>query len=170
MQQFLFNIHHSLSYAAEAYSSDTTGKLPDMLLGSIPEAKAGVTARHILALMWKIESECALYNTPIIGHSTDSAANALAALIRLNSPSTYYNHMEHVVYSSLDFLGLPRDDFMFLAPFLRASYPSIAYPCWDRSGRTAVRNLMNTGINIVAEVLPSMTGACNFQEYRIAIF
>lgn len=57
---------------------------------------------------------------------------------------------------------------MFLAPILRASYPSIAHPCWDHSGRTVVRNLMNTRINTVADVLQSI-GACNIQEYRIAM-
>ena len=41
-------------FAAEAYSfnlSDTTGKLPDLLTGSIPESKNGVTGDHILALI-----------------------------------------------------------------------------------------------------------------------
>ena len=35
----------------------------------------------------------------------------------------------------------------------RAPYPSIAYPCWDHSGRTVVRNLMNENITIVCGIL-----------------
>ena len=43
--------------------------------------------------------------------------------------------------------------FVYFAPILR-KYPSVAYPCWDHSGRTSIRNLMNEKIKIVAEVLP----------------
>ena len=56
---------------------------------------------------------------------------------------------------------------MFFAPLLRVSNASIAYPCWDHSGRTVLRNLMNARISIVAEVLP-MVGACTYQECKIA--
>ena len=34
---------------------DTTGEHADILLGFIPEAKAGVTGEHILALMFESE-------------------------------------------------------------------------------------------------------------------
>ena len=34
---------------------DTTGKTPDILTGSIPESKSGVTGDHILALMLEFE-------------------------------------------------------------------------------------------------------------------
>ena len=54
--------------------------------------------------------------------------------------------------------------FVFYAPILR-EIPPIAYPCWDHSGRTAIRNLMNENIfKIVCEVLPSG----NIQKYLFA--
>ena len=55
--------------------------------------------------------------------------------------------------------------FVFHAPILR-EFPSIAYPCWDHSGRTPIRNLMNQKIKIVAEVLPQ--SAENIQKYSLA--
>ena len=65
-----------------------------------------------------------------------------------------------------NFLGLPRKDFTFFAPFLRPRFPSIAYPCWDHSSRTSVRNLMNSNISIVAGILPS--GEDKVQRYSVA--
>ena len=168
MQQYVLNVRQKNLYAAEAYSfniSDISGKLSDILLGSIPVAKVGVTANHILALMWQVEKYMVAGNIPLIGHSTDSASNSLGALICLNSPSTYYKHLDGAVYNSVQFLGLDRADFVFFAPILRNPFPSIAYPCWDHSGRTVLRNLMNMNIMIVAEVLPDANG---FQEYKVA--
>jgi len=52
-------------YAAEAYSFDlvdTTGKTPDLLTGSIPEATSGVTASHIYALMLAVEEKASTHN------------------------------------------------------------------------------------------------------------
>ena len=85
-----------------------------------------------------------------MGHCTDSAANALNALIKLASPSTYTRKLPA---HPLQFVGLPIKNFTFYAPFLRQGYPSIAYPCWDHSGRTVVKNLMNENITIVSGVL-----------------
>ena len=42
------------SYAPEAYSfnlADISGKLPDVLIGSIPQAHSGITGSHVLAMM-----------------------------------------------------------------------------------------------------------------------
>uniref|UniRef100_A0A1X7T1T9 Uncharacterized protein n=1 Tax=Amphimedon queenslandica TaxID=400682 RepID=A0A1X7T1T9_AMPQE len=36
-------------------------------------------------------------------------------------------------------------------PIIRKGYPSIAYPCWNHLSRTAVCNLLNIKISIVAE-------------------
>ena len=43
----------------------------------------------------------------------------------------------------IEFIGLQRNDFSFFAPILCPNYPIIAYPCWDHSSWTSVRNLMN---------------------------
>ena len=56
---------------------------PDLLIGSIPEAISGVTRDHILSLMLEIEKQCFEFNLPLIGHCTDSAANSLNVLIKL---------------------------------------------------------------------------------------
>ena len=53
--------------------------------------------------------------------------------------------------------------FVFYASILR-EVPSITYPCWDHSGRTSIRNLMNENIKIVCEVLPPG----NIQKYSFA--
>ena len=45
-QDHVLQVRNQGAYAAGAYSfnlSDTTGKLPDVLIGSIPESKTGVT-------------------------------------------------------------------------------------------------------------------------------
>ena len=45
-QWYIFSVRKNDEYAAEAYLfnfSDTTGEYPDVLVGSIPEAKSGVT-------------------------------------------------------------------------------------------------------------------------------
>ena len=54
VQKYIFKVRQTNAYAAEAYTfnlGDTTGEHADILLGSIPEAKAGVTGEHILALI-----------------------------------------------------------------------------------------------------------------------
>ena len=78
------------------------------------------------------------------------------------SPTTYSK-----LGFPLKFLGLNMKNFVFFAPFIRSSFPSIAYPCWDHSGRTSIRNLMNVNIKIVAEVLPS-SGADSTAKYSLA--
>ena len=80
IQDHVLQVRNQGAYAAEAYSfnlSDTTGKLQDVLIGSIPESKSGVTGNHILALMLAFEQACSKYSVPLIGHCTDSAAYAL---------------------------------------------------------------------------------------------
>ena len=72
----------------------------------------------------------------------------LSGLVKFASPSTYAE-------LEVTFVGLKRQDFSLYAPMLRPNYPSIAYPCWDHSSRTAVRNLMNGNISIVSEILES---------------
>lgn len=80
------------------------------MVGSIPEAISGVTAGHILALMLEVEKRARKHNIPLIGHCTDSASNALNALIKLASPSTYacsnvffWDSVEKVLLSLLPF-------------------------------------------------------------------
>lgn len=149
VQDYVLSVRASNRLAAEAYSFDfvdTTGKHSDMLIGSIPEATSGVTGEHIYSIMIEVEKHCAHYGVPLVGHCTDSASNALNVLIKLASPTTFLCEL------SVKFVGLPRQDFIFYAPVLRTGYPSIAYPCWDHSGRTVLRNLMNKKITIVASV------------------
>ena len=98
--------------------------------------------------MMEVEKHSGNHTLPLIGHCTDSASNALNALVKLASPATYSK-----LKSPLNFLGLPMDNFVF-APVIHSSFPSIAYPCWDHSGRTSICNLMNENIKIVAKVLP----------------
>ena len=94
-------------YAAEAYSfnlSDTTGKLPDILIGSIPESANAVTGDHILALMLEVERRAEKCSLPLVGHCTDSASNALNALIFLASPLMYSPIIAELFWSGLLFL------------------------------------------------------------------
>ena len=164
IQNYVLNVREKKAFAAEAYSfnlSDTTGTLPDTLTGSIPESTCGVTGDHILALILEFERKAAKYNLPLIGHCTDSASNALNRLIFLASPSTY-----NLPGVSLNFIGLPRNDYCSFSPFLRRTYPSIAYPCWDHSGRTVLRNLMNIRLTIVCGQIDQNTAG--FQQYLTA--
>lgn len=90
LHDYILSVRENNRYAAEAYSFDlvdTTGKLPDMLLGSIPEATSGVTASHIYSLMLEVEQKAKLHNLSIVGHCTDSALNALNALLKLATPT-----------------------------------------------------------------------------------
>ena len=164
IQKYILDVRKTSSYAAEAYSfnlGDTTGEYADILLGSIPEAKSGVTGEHILALMLECEKWSLTYGLPVVGHCTDSASNALSALIMLASPSTYSN-MNKIPM----FIGLSMPDYCFFAPILRPPYPAIAYPCWDHSGRTVIRNLMSENITIVCGILPN--GGDGMQCYQVA--
>lgn len=70
------------------------------------------------------------------------ASNALNALIKLASPSTYACNMY--------FPWLRREGVALFAPFLKDKYPSIAIPCWDHSSRTSLRNLMNMKLTVTA--------------------
>ena len=79
MFEYISKVHANDLYAAEAYSIDsvdTTGKMSDMLIGSMPEAKNGVTGLHIFALMMQLENHSSKYVLPLIGHCTDSASNS----------------------------------------------------------------------------------------------
>ena len=86
VQEYVFSVRAKGNYAAEAYSLDlvdTTGELPDIMLGSFPEATSGVTASHLYAVMLEVERKAAAHNVSLIGHCTDSASNSLDALIKL---------------------------------------------------------------------------------------
>ena len=166
IQAHVYEVRKNNAYGAEAYSfnlSDTTNEYSDMLVGSFPEAHSGVTGDHIFALMLEVEKYAIRHNLPLIGHCTDSAANALKGLVKLATPSTY---MDHCPTHSIKFIGLPLPNFVFYAPFLRSEYPSIAYPCWDHSARTVVRNLMNSNITIVCGELTN--SGDGMQCYRTA--
>ena len=161
VETYILTVRKNNQYAAEAYSlnlCDTTGVLDDINIGCIPEAKKGVTGSHIFALMLEIEKQAKCHSLSLVGHCTDSAGNSLCALVKLASPSTFQNFDCHI-----KFVGLKIKGFVFYAPILR-EVPSIAYPCWDHSGRTSIRNLMNENIKIVCEVLP----AGNIQKYSFA--
>ena len=52
---------------------DTTGKVANLLVGSIPEATSGVTASHIFAVMLEVEKKllttmCPLWDIAQIQH------------------------------------------------------------------------------------------------------
>lgn len=123
VQEYILSVGADNRYAAEAYSFDwvdTTGKLPDKIIGSIPEAKSGVTGSHIFALM--LEADKRAYKLPLVGHCTDSASNSLNALLKLATPAQY------LVDEGVSSLGLSFEDFFLYAPFFRDVYPTIAYP------------------------------------------
>ena len=126
IKNYVPKVRHSKSYAPEAYSfnlADTSGKLPDLLVGSIPQAHSGITGCHILAMILIVEKQAHSHNLPLVGHCTDSASNALSGLLKLASPSTYSEAGIEVT-----FVGLQRNDYCFFAPMLRPKYPTIAYP------------------------------------------
>ena len=152
VQEYVLSVRAKGNYAAEAYSLDlvdTTGKSPDIMLGSFPEATSGVTASHLYAVMLEVEHKAAAHNVSLIGHCTDSASNSLNALIKLATPSGY------LVTHKISFLGLKLKGYHLFAPFFRNNYPSIAYACWDHSGRTVLRNLTNQNRTIIAEIQES---------------
>lgn len=163
IQHYVLDVRKRNAYASEAYSynlSDTSGHYPDVLTGSIPEARSGVTGAHVLAQMMEVEKKSYSMKLPLIGHCTDSAANALKGLIMLASPSTFSQGID------IRYIGLPIDNFCFFAPIFRPPYASIAYPCWDHSARTVVRNLMNENISIVSEKLSGFKDG--LQHYKTA--
>ena len=114
VQGYVLSVRAKGNYAAEAYSLDlvdTTGELPDIMLGSFAEATSGVTASHLYAIMLEVERKVAAYNVSLIGHCTDSASNSLNALIKLATPTGY------LVKHKISFLGLKLKGFYLYAPF-----------------------------------------------------
>ena len=65
----------------------------------------------------------------------------------LATPSTYSN-----LNKIPALIGLSLPNYCFFAPILRPPYPAMAYPCWDHSGRTVIRNLMSENISIVCGI------------------
>ena len=107
--EYISKVRTNDLYAAEAYSIDfvdTTGKMSDMLIGSIPEAKNGVTGLHIFALMMQVENRSSKYALPLIGHCTDSASNSLRALVTLATPKSYQQLQRKVRFIGLPMTGL----------------------------------------------------------------
>ena len=106
--KYICKVQTNSKYAAEAYSIDfvdTTGKLPDLLIGSIPESNSGVTNAYIFALMMMIEKQSKPHNI----HCTDSAGNSLQGLVRLATPSNY-----EVMDGRVKSLGLTMEEFVFM--------------------------------------------------------
>ena len=63
VHQYVLSVRSEKTFASEAYSfnlSDTSGKLPDVMAGSIPESRQGVTGDHILALILEESSNAQL--------------------------------------------------------------------------------------------------------------
>lgn len=113
IQDYVLSVRQNHRYAAEAYSFDlvdTTGKFPEILTGTIPEATSGVTASHIHSMML---IEHTKYNLSLVGHCTDSASNSLNALLKLATPSQY------LVDCGVSLFGLKLKSFYLFAPFLR---------------------------------------------------
>ena len=107
LNDYVIETRQNGAYTSEAYSfnfSDTTGEYSDILVGTIPESKAGVTGSHIMALMLHIEEEAFAFQLPLVGHCTDSAANSLSSLVNIASPSTYTKVCD------LSFIGLPSEN------------------------------------------------------------
>ena len=122
VQKYIFEVRQSNIFASEAYSfllGVITGKHAGILLGSIPEAKAGVTGEHILALMFESEKWALKYSLPVIGHCTDSASNAFSALIILATPSTYSDLDKVPMFISVKSSSV-------LCPY---SLPTLSYNC-----------------------------------------
>ena len=101
-----------------------------------------------------------MYITNMQAYMPTYTDNMTNGLLFLASPSTYT-----IPGISIKFLGLPRSDYCFFAPFIRSSFPSIVYPCWDHSARTVLRNLMNNRLTLVCGKLDNTAG---FQNYEIA--
>lgn len=131
LRHYIFNVRENWLYAAEAYSlnlSDTTGLLSDIVIGVIPEATKGITGAHIFSLMMEVEKHSEKHTLPLIGHCTDSASNALNALVKLASPVTYSK-----LKSPLNFLGLTMENFIFCTSYsFKLSFNSLPMlgPLW----------------------------------------
>lgn len=93
--------------------------------------------------MMAVEEKAANVGLCVTGYCTDPASNSLKVLEKLALPNMHFNS------NGVKYIGLNTSGFIYVAPVLRAGYPSIAYPCWDHSARTAVRNLLNSNISIV---------------------
>ena len=90
--EYISKVRANDLYGAEAYSIDfvdTTGKMSDMLIGSIPETKNGVTGLYIFALMMQVENHSSQYALSLIGHCTDLASSSLRVLVTLATPKSY---------------------------------------------------------------------------------
>ena len=73
IKNYVMRVRHNKSYAPEAYSfnlADTSGKLPNVLIGSIPQAHSGITGSHVLAMMLTVEKHARVHNlqVPLVGH------------------------------------------------------------------------------------------------------
>ena len=91
-----------------------SGKLPDLLPGSIPKSTSGVTASHVIySIMLEVEKKAIQHNLSLTGNCTDSASNALNTLLMLATPTKYLVEEFDVTY-----LGLSRPDYFLFAPFL----------------------------------------------------
>ena len=164
IKDYMLHVRQYSLYVTEAYSFnllDTIGKLLDILIGSIPESKKGVTGSHLVALMFELEKRVFRFNLLLCGHCPDSAGNSLSVLHLLATPSSC-----SVLAVQPRFIGLNQADFIFFAPFLRPGFPSIAYPYWDHSSRTSLKNLMNEKVQIVSGKLANKGNGV--QQYHIA--
>ena len=156
VENYILTVRKNHRYAAEAYSlcfCDTTGTLEDVVIRCIPEAKKGITGSRILL---DVEKQAKLYGVSLTGHCTDSTSNSLSTLIKLASLLTFTKFSQQIH-------GLKNEELCIFCSHFKTS---IAYPCWDHSGRTSVRNLMNEKIEIVAEVLPISKDS--IQKYSLA--
>ena len=65
VREYVLSVRRRGQYAAKAYSFDlvdTSGKLPDLLTGSIPESTSGVTASHVYSIMLEVEKKAIQHN------------------------------------------------------------------------------------------------------------
>ena len=93
-------------YAAETYSLNLSDTTSDVVIGIIPE---GVTGDYTFGLMMAVEKKACLSDSPLIGHSMDSASNSLRALLKNASPATFEK-----LTSPVKYLCLPLDDFVYV--------------------------------------------------------
>ena len=76
----------------------------------------------IIIIMVEVEKHTVKYDLPFVGYCTDSATNALNALIKLTSPSTYSAHLPE---KTIQFVGLSLSNFKFYAPVLQYTTATI---------------------------------------------
>ena len=84
-------------------------------MGSIPEAKTGVTGNCILALILEMEK---MALKQLIGHCTESAAYTLNGLKKLGSTSTLITQLP-----GFNFISLPINGVCFLLPYFSHILP-----------------------------------------------